>query len=153
MMTDNAVNSPTKKLVDSQKNMCLMCKNNVIEVCLFKQTAYRNNLSVTKLLRDVPRHSNHVVCKKCHTTLLNNCIIECVSCGKKAFRKSMIVFHQERYGTGVCSTFASRKFDGKKMYICKSCDRNFQEKFVCVSCGRQVTKKMCTIYRKDEYDL
>ena len=31
MMPDNAVNSPTKKLVDSQNNMCLMCKNNVIE--------------------------------------------------------------------------------------------------------------------------
>ena len=63
-MPDNAVNSPTKKLVDSQNNMCLMCKNNVIDFCLFKQTAYGNNHSVTKLLRDVPRHSDHVVCKK-----------------------------------------------------------------------------------------
>ena len=108
---------------------------------------------MTKLLRDVLRHSNHVVYKKCHTTLLSNCIIECVSCGNNTFRKSMIVFHQERYGTGVHSTFASSKFDGKKMYICKSCDRNFQEKFVCVSCGRQVTKKMCIIYQKDEYDF
>ena len=64
MMPDNAVNSPTKKLLDSQKNMCLLCKNNVIEFHLFKQIAYGNNLSVTKLLRDVPRHSHHVVCKK-----------------------------------------------------------------------------------------
>ena len=51
MMPDNAVNSPTKKLVDSQNNMCLICKNNVTEFCLFKQTAYGNNPSVTKLLR------------------------------------------------------------------------------------------------------
>ena len=34
MMSDNAVNSPTKKLVDSQNNMCLMCKNNVIDLIL-----------------------------------------------------------------------------------------------------------------------
>ena len=40
MMPNNAVNSPTKKLVDSQSNMCLMCKNNVIEFHLFKKTAY-----------------------------------------------------------------------------------------------------------------
>ena len=40
MMPDNAVNSPTKKLVDSQQNMCLMCKNNMIEFHLLKQTAY-----------------------------------------------------------------------------------------------------------------
>ena len=136
MMPDNAANSPTKKLIDSQNNMCLMCKNNVIEFHLFKQTAYVNNPSVTKLLRDVPRHSHHVVCKKCHTTLLNNCIIECVLCGNNTFRKSMIVFHQERYGTGVHSTFANSKFDGKKMYICKGCNRNFQEKFLCVMWGR-----------------
>ena len=44
----------------------------------------------------------------------------------------MIVFHQERYGTGVHSTFANSKFDRKKMYICKGCNRNFQEKFLCV---------------------
>ena len=131
MMPDNAVNSPTKKLIDSQNNMCLMCKNNVIEFCLFKQTAYGNNPSVIKLLGDVPRHSHHV-CKKCHTTLRNNCIIECVSCGNNTFRKSMIVFHQERYGTGVHSTFANGKLDGKKMCICKCCNRNFQKIFVCV---------------------
>ena len=145
MMPDNAVNSPTKKLVDSQNNMCLMCKNNVVEFHLFKQIAYGNNPSVTKLLRDVPRHRHHVVCKKCHTTLWNNCIIECVLCGNSTFTKSMIVFHQERYGIGVHSTFENSKFDGKKMYICKSCDRNFTEKFVYMSCGRDITKKMCKI--------
>ena len=36
MMPDNAVNSSTKKLIDSQNNMCLMYKNNVIEFHLFK---------------------------------------------------------------------------------------------------------------------
>ena len=40
-----------------------------------------------------------------------------------------------------------------KRCICKSCDRNFQEKFVCVSYGREVTKKMCKIYQKDEYNF
>ena len=153
MMPDNAVNSPTKKIVGSQNNMCIMCKNNVIDFSLFKQTAYGNNPIVTKLLRDIPRNSNHVVCKKCHTTLWNNCIIKCISCGNNTFRKSMIVFHQERYGAGVHSTFANGKFDGNSMYICKNCDRNFQDKFVCVSCGRGVTKKMCKIYQKDEYDF
>ena len=69
MMPDNAVNSPTKEIVDSQNNMCIMCKNNVIDFSLFKQTAYGNNQIVTTLLRDIPRNSNHVVCKKCHTTL------------------------------------------------------------------------------------
>ena len=43
MMSDNAVNPPTKEIVDSQNNMCIMCKTNVIEFSLFKQTAYRNN--------------------------------------------------------------------------------------------------------------
>ena len=137
MMPDNAVNLPTKKLVDSQNNMYLMCKNSLIEFHLFKQTAYGNNPSVTKLLRDVPRHSDHVY-KKCHTTLWN---IECVSCGNNTFRKSMIVFHQERYGTGVHSTFTNGKFDRKKMYTCKSCDRNFQKKFVCV-CVCHVGEKL-----------
>ena len=108
---------------------------------------------MTKLLRDVPRHSDHVVCKKCHTTLWNNCIIECVSYGNNTFRKSVIVFHQARYGTGVHSTFANSKFDGNNMYICKTCDRNFQDKFVCMSCGREVTKKVCKIYQKKEYDF
>ena len=153
MMPDNSVNSPTKKLVDSQNNMCLMCKTNVIDFCLFKQTAYGNNPSVTKLLRDIPRHSNHVVCKRCHTTLWNNCIIECISCCNNTFRKLMFMFHQERYGTSLHSTFANAKFDGNKMYICKTCDRNFQDKFVYVSYGREVTKKMCKIYQKDEYDF
>ena len=67
MMPDNAVNSPTKKIVDSQNNMCIMCTDNMINFSLFKQTAYGNNPIVTKLLRDIPRNSNHVVCKKCHT--------------------------------------------------------------------------------------
>ena len=53
-----------------------MCKNNVIDFSLFKQTAYGNNPIVTKLLRDIPRNSNHVVYKKCHTELWNNCIID-----------------------------------------------------------------------------
>ena len=56
----------------------------------------------------------------------------------------MFVFHQERYGTGLHSTFANAKFDGNKMYICKTCDRNFQDKFVCVSCGREVKKMNMT---------
>ena len=60
MMPDNAVNSPTKKIVDSQNNMCIMCKNNWIDFSLFKQTAYGNNPIVTKLLRDIPRNSNQV---------------------------------------------------------------------------------------------
>ena len=47
---------------------------------------------MTKLLRDIPRNSNHVVCKKCHTKLWNNCIIECILCANNTFRKSMIVF-------------------------------------------------------------
>ena len=85
MMPNNAVNSPTRKLVDSQSNMFLMCKNNVIEFHLFKQTAYGNNPSVAKLLRDAPRHSHHVVCKTCHTTLWNNYIIECVLCHNNTF--------------------------------------------------------------------
>ena len=130
-----------------------MYKNNVIDFSLFKQTAYGNNPIVTKLLRDIPRNSNHVMCKKCHTKLWNNSIIKCISCGNNTFRKSMIVFCQERYGAGVHSTFANGKFDGNKMYICKNCDRNFQDKFVCVPCGRGVTKKMCKIYQKDEYDF
>ena len=113
MMPDNAANSPTKKLIDSQRNMCLMCKNNVSDFHLFQQTMYGNNLIVTKLLIDVPQNSYHVVCKKCHITLWNNCIIECVSCGENTLRKSMIVFHQERYGTSVHSTFANSKFDGR----------------------------------------
>ena len=91
--------------------------------------------------------------KKCNTTLWNNYIIGCVLCGNNTFRKSMIVFHQARYGIGVHSTFANGKFDENKMYICKSRDRNFQDKFVCVSCGKEVTKKMCKIYQKDEYDF
>ena len=148
MMPDNAVNSPTKKLVDSQNKMCLMCKNNVIEFHLFKQTAYGNNPSVTKLLRDVPRHSHHVVCKTCHTTLWDNCIIECVSCGNNTFRKSMIVFHQERYDNGVHSTFANGKCDGKKMYICKGCDRNVQEKFVCVCHVGEKLQRKCVKFIK-----
>ena len=44
----------------------------------------------------------------------------------------MIVFHKERYRSGVHSTFGNGKFYGNKMYICKTCDRNFQDKFVCV---------------------
>ena len=54
---------------------------------------------------------------------------------------------------GVHSTFGNGKFYGNKMYICKACDRNFQDKFVCVSCGKGVTKKMCKIYQKNEYDF
>ena len=123
--------------------MCIMCENNVIDFSSFKQTAYGNNLIVTKLLRDIPRNNNHVVCKKHHTTLWNNCIIECISCGNNTFRKSMIVFHQERYSPGVHSTFASGKFYGNKMYICKTCDRNFQDKFVCVCHVAEELQRKC----------
>ena len=106
---------------------------------------------MTKLLRDIPINSNHVVCKKCHTTLWNNCIIECILCGNNTFRKSMFVFHQEKYGTGVHSTFANGKFDGNKMYICKTCDRNFQDKFVCVCVchvGENVQRKCVKFTKK-----
>ena len=67
--------------------MCIMCKNNVIDFSLFKQIAYGNNPIMTKLLRDIPRNSNHVVYKKCPTKLWNNCIIQCVLCGNNTFIK------------------------------------------------------------------
>ena len=44
----------------------------------------------------------------------------------------MIVFHQARYGTGVHSTFADGKFDGKRMYICKTCEKFSGQICVCV---------------------
>ena len=141
MVPDNAVNSPTKKLVDSQNNMCLMCKNNVIEFHLFKQIVYGNNPSVTKLLRDVLRHSDHVVSKKCHTTLWNNCIIECVSCGNNTFRKSMIVFHQERYSTGIHSTFANGRFDGKRCTHVKVAIEIFRRNLCVCHVGEKLQRK------------
>ena len=62
----------------------------MIEFHLFKQTVYENNPRVTKLLRDDQDQDIVIMlCKKCHTTLWNNCIIECVSCGNNTFRKSM----------------------------------------------------------------
>ena len=103
---------------------------------------------MTKFFRNIPRNSNCVVCKKCHTTLWNNCIIECISCGNNTFRKSMFVCHQERYGTGVHSTFANGKFDGNKMYICKTCDRNFQDKFVCVCHVGEKLQRKCVKFTK-----
>ena len=44
----------------------------------------------------------------------------------------MIVFHKEIYSSDVHSTFGNGKFYGNKMNMCKTCDRNLQDKFVCV---------------------
>ena len=139
------MNSPTKKIVDSQN---ITCKNNVIDFSLFKQTAYGNNPIVTKLFRDILRNSNHVVCKKCHTKLWNNCIIECISYGNNTFRKSMIVFRKERYRSGVHSTFGNGKFYENKMYICKTCDRNFQDKFVHVCHVVEELQRKCVKFTR-----
>ena len=92
----------------------------------------------------------------CAKSVTQNCGITALLnafCVVTTLRKSMIVFHKEIYSSGVHSTFGNGKFYGNKMYICKTCDRNFQDKFVCVTCGRGVTKKMCKIYQKNEYDF
>ena len=60
----------------------------------------------------------------------------------------MIVFCKERYRSGVHSTFGNGKFYGNKMYICKTCDRNFQDKFVCVYHVVEELERKCIKFTK-----
>ena len=48
--------------------MCIMCKNNVIDSSLFKQTAYGNNPIVTKLLI-----YQEIVIMLCAKSITQNC--------------------------------------------------------------------------------
>ena len=101
----------------------------------------------------IENDTQNIICNKCHNAICRESLVTCLICTKSVTKKCTLKFDMNTYSSLENNIQEIAKSQKTNSYICTSCHAELQQKMTCVCCNRHITKHVCKMYNKVDYDF